>query len=81
MINTVRSVAPDKPIRVDANEGWKDKETAIKKIEWLAKNGVEFVEQPMPSVMLERPAGFATASIFLNRRRICQNRLRYTETR
>jgi len=53
MINTVRSVAPDKPIRVDANEGWKDKETAIKKIEWLAKNGVEFVEQPMPSVMLE----------------------------
>jgi len=53
MINTVRSVAPDKPIRVDANEGWKDKETAIKKIEWLAKNGVEFVEQPLPSVMLE----------------------------
>ncbi|MFH1213577.1 MAG: dipeptide epimerase, partial [Candidatus Neomarinimicrobiota bacterium] len=53
MVNTVRSVAPDKPIRVDANEGWKDKETAIKRIEWLAKNGVEFVEQPMPSSMLE----------------------------
>ncbi|HQQ86328.1 MAG TPA: dipeptide epimerase, partial [Candidatus Marinimicrobia bacterium] len=32
MITTVRSVAPDKPIRVDANEGWKDKEIAIRKI-------------------------------------------------
>lgn len=53
MINTVRSVAPDKPIRVDANEGWKDKEVAIKKIEWMAKNGVEFVEQPMPAHMSE----------------------------
>jgi L-alanine-DL-glutamate epimerase-like enolase superfamily enzyme len=53
MITTVRSIAPNKPIRVDANEGWKDKETAIKKIEWLVKNGVEFVEQPMPSEMLE----------------------------
>jgi len=53
MIDTVRSVAPDKPIRVDANEGWKDKEVAIKKIEWMAKNGVEFVEQPMPAHMLE----------------------------
>lgn len=53
MVNTVRAAAPDKPIRVDANEGWKDKEVAIKKIEWLARNGVEFVEQPMPAHMLE----------------------------
>lgn len=53
MIYTVRSVEPHKPIRVDANEGWKDKETALRKIEWLAKNGVEFVEQPMPANMLE----------------------------
>ena len=53
MITTVRSVAPDKPIRVDANEGWKDKEIATRKIEWLAKNGIELVEQPLPSEMLE----------------------------
>ena len=46
IITTVRSVAPDKPIRVDANEGWKDKEIATRKIEWLAKNGIELVEQP-----------------------------------
>ncbi len=53
MIKAVRSVAPNKPIRVDINEGWTDKEKAIKKIEWLVKNGVEFVEQPMPSSMLK----------------------------
>jgi len=55
-IKAVRSVAPDKPIRVDANEGWTDKEEAIKKIEWLVKNGIEFIEQPMPSHMMEETA-------------------------
>ncbi|MEJ2634092.1 MAG: enolase C-terminal domain-like protein, partial [Calditrichia bacterium] len=55
IVKTVRSVT-DKPIRVDANEGWKTKEEAIKKIEWLANQGVEFVEQPMPSNMLEETA-------------------------
>jgi len=56
LINAVRSIAPDKPIRVDANEGWKDKEKAIKEIEWLVTKGIEFVEQPMPSHMLEETA-------------------------
>jgi L-alanine-DL-glutamate epimerase-like enolase superfamily enzyme len=55
-IKAVRSEAPDKPIRVDANEGWTDKEEAIKKIEWLVKNGIEFIEQPMPSHMMEETA-------------------------
>jgi L-alanine-DL-glutamate epimerase-like enolase superfamily enzyme len=45
--------ATDKPLRVDANEGWKDKEVAVRKINWLAKQGVEFVEQPMPAEMLD----------------------------
>jgi L-alanine-DL-glutamate epimerase-like enolase superfamily enzyme len=53
IIRAVRSVAPSKPIRVDANEGWKNKEVALKKIEWLVKNGIEFIEQPMPSEMIE----------------------------
>ncbi len=48
----VRSVTK-KPIRVDANEGWKDKEEAARKINWLESQGVEFVEQPMPASMLE----------------------------
>lgn len=51
-IAAVRSVT-DKPLRVDANEGWTDKEEAVRKINWLATQGVEFVEQPMPAHMLE----------------------------
>jgi len=47
LINTIRSVT-DKPIRVDANQGWKDKHYALKMIEWLSERNVEFVEQPMP---------------------------------
>jgi len=44
----VRSVAPSKRVRVDANEGWATKEDALRQIEWLAKDGhVDFVEQPM----------------------------------
>jgi L-alanine-DL-glutamate epimerase-like enolase superfamily enzyme len=48
----VRSVTR-KPLRVDANEGWKDKEEAVRKINWLESQGVEFVEQPLPAAMLE----------------------------
>jgi L-alanine-DL-glutamate epimerase-like enolase superfamily enzyme len=55
IIDAVRSVT-DKPIRVDANEGWTDKETAVKKIEWMQSKGVEFIEQPMPAKMLEETA-------------------------
>jgi L-alanine-DL-glutamate epimerase-like enolase superfamily enzyme len=55
IIDAVRSVT-DKPIRVDANEGWTDRETAVKKIEWMGSRGVEFVEQPMPAKMLEETA-------------------------
>jgi L-alanine-DL-glutamate epimerase-like enolase superfamily enzyme len=41
--------ATKKPIRVDANEGWKTKELALERIKWLEQEGVEFVEQPMPA--------------------------------
>jgi L-alanine-DL-glutamate epimerase-like enolase superfamily enzyme len=41
-----------KPIRVDANEGWKTKELALERIKWLEQEGVEFVEQPMPAADL-----------------------------
>jgi L-Ala-D/L-Glu epimerase len=45
----LRSVAPEKPVRVDANEGWKTKEEALRQLEWLAQDGhIQFVEQPMP---------------------------------
>jgi L-alanine-DL-glutamate epimerase-like enolase superfamily enzyme len=51
-IEAVRSVTK-KPLRVDANEGWKDKEEAVRKINWLESQGVEFIEQPMPADMLD----------------------------
>ena len=46
----LREIAPRKVLRVDANEAWKTKEEALKRIEWLAADGhIEFVEQPMPA--------------------------------
>jgi L-alanine-DL-glutamate epimerase-like enolase superfamily enzyme len=52
ILDSVRRVT-DKPLRVDANEGWKTKEVALEKIRWLRGLGVELIEQPLPSVMLE----------------------------
>jgi L-alanine-DL-glutamate epimerase-like enolase superfamily enzyme len=48
IIRTIRK-ATQKPLRVDANEGWKRKEEALDKIKWLEQEGVEFIEQPMPA--------------------------------
>ena len=49
-LSAVREVAPNKTLRVDANEGWKTKEEALRRIEWLARDPhIEFVEQPMPA--------------------------------
>ncbi len=45
----LRSAAPDKPVRVDANEAWKTREEALGHLERLAQDGrIQFVEQPMP---------------------------------
>lgn len=55
IMKTIRR-ATDKTLRVDANEGWKTKEIALKKIQWLEQEGVEFVEQPMPAEDLEGTA-------------------------
>lgn len=49
-LQALRDVAPEKAVRVDGNEGWKTKELALEKIEWLARDGhIQFVEQPMPA--------------------------------
>lgn len=46
----LRSAAPTKTVRVDANEAWKTRESALTSLQWLAEDGnVEFVEQPMPA--------------------------------
>jgi L-alanine-DL-glutamate epimerase-like enolase superfamily enzyme len=51
-LEAVRSVTK-KPLRVDANEGFKTKEEALRKIKWLEGLNVELIEQPMPAAMLE----------------------------
>ncbi|HQH61560.1 MAG TPA: enolase C-terminal domain-like protein, partial [Candidatus Saccharicenans sp.] len=52
IIEGLREVT-DRPLRVDVNEGWKDKEQALDMINWLADKGVEFVEQPLPAANLD----------------------------
>jgi L-alanine-DL-glutamate epimerase-like enolase superfamily enzyme len=52
IIKAVRSVT-DKPLRVDANEGWKSKEEALERINWLSTQNVEFIEQPMPAAQID----------------------------
>lgn len=44
----VRAVSQQR-LRVDANEGWKDRDLALRRLKWLATQNVEFVEQPMPA--------------------------------
>ncbi|MDQ6625870.1 MAG: dipeptide epimerase [Verrucomicrobiota bacterium] len=45
----LRDIAPEKTLRVDANEAWLTKEEALRRIEELARDPhIEFVEQPMP---------------------------------
>ncbi|MEE0975617.1 MAG: dipeptide epimerase [Muribaculaceae bacterium] len=46
----------DRPICVDANQGWNDKEKALEMIHWLAERNCLFVEQPMPKEMIEETA-------------------------
>jgi L-alanine-DL-glutamate epimerase-like enolase superfamily enzyme len=60
-IAAVRSVT-GKPLRVDANEGWTDRETAVRRIDWLAARGVELVEQPMPAAMVDDNAWVSARS-------------------
>lgn len=52
MIETIRSVT-DKPITVDVNQGWKNKEKALEMIQWLSERNVLFVEQPMPKTAMD----------------------------
>ncbi|MBM4062242.1 MAG: dipeptide epimerase [Planctomycetes bacterium] len=52
LIETIRSVT-SVPIRVDVNQGWKDRAQALAMIEWLAGKGIEFVEQPMPKEQID----------------------------
>ena len=52
MIKTIRSVT-NKPICVDVNQGWKDRQMALSMIQWLATQGVVFIEQPMNKLAVD----------------------------
>lgn len=55
MIETIRSVT-DKPICVDINQGWKEKQFALDMIYLLKERGVVFIEQPMDKKDIESNA-------------------------
>ena len=52
IVAAVRSVS-DKPLLVDANEGWRDKHQALERIRWLEGQGIFAIEQPMPADQLD----------------------------
>lgn len=52
MIEAIREIT-DKPLYVDANEGWKTREKALESVKWLKDKNVVFIEQPMPSLQFE----------------------------
>jgi len=52
MIETIRTVS-DKPICVDVNQGWKDRNYALEMAYWLKEQNVIFLEQPMPKTMID----------------------------
>ncbi|WP_445666743.1 dipeptide epimerase [Fodinibius sp. AD559] len=53
IIKGIREVS-DQVIRIDANEGWEDLDTAKQQIRFLADQNVEFIEQPMPASCKEK---------------------------
>ena len=52
MVETIRAVS-DKPICVDVNQGWKDRNYALEMAHWLKEMDVIFLEQPMPKTMID----------------------------
>ena len=50
IISKIRELT-EKPLFVDVNQGWKDKNFALEMISWLAKKNVILIEQPLPKEM------------------------------
>jgi L-alanine-DL-glutamate epimerase-like enolase superfamily enzyme len=51
-IEAIRRVT-DLPLMVDANQGWTSREAALDQVQWLARQGVMLVEQPLPKQRLD----------------------------
>lgn len=52
LIETIRAVT-DKPLCVDVNQGWTDRQAALDNILWLQEKGVVFIEQPMSKTNID----------------------------
>ncbi|MDR0582463.1 MAG: dipeptide epimerase [Prevotellaceae bacterium] len=52
MIEAIRSIT-DKPIAIDANQGWRDKHYALDMIHWLKERGIVMIEQPLSKHRLD----------------------------
>ncbi len=55
LVEIIRSKT-DRPICVDANQGWTDKEKALEMCYWLKERNCLFVEQPFDKSMIEETA-------------------------
>jgi len=52
MIETIREVT-NKPISVDINQGWTDRQMALDMAFWLHERGIVFIEQAMPKERID----------------------------
>lgn len=55
LVEIIRSKT-DKPLCVDTNQGWTDKEKALDMCHWLKERGCMFVEQPFDKKMIDETA-------------------------
>ncbi len=61
IIETIRSMT-DKPLYVDANQGWHDRAEALDFLHWLNTQGVILVEQPFEKTRLDDSAWLSERS-------------------
>ncbi len=55
LINLIRRYT-NKPLYVDVNQGWKNKEAVLEMLHWLKEQNVLLIEQPMPVTMISEMA-------------------------
>ena len=61
MVKAIRQAAPQTRITVDANGGWSFND-AVSMSQWLARRGVEYIEQPLPVALDHQLADLSYAS-------------------
>jgi len=61
IIEAVRSVT-NKPLYVDINQGWTDRQYALDMAYWLKDMGVLFIEQPLPKEKIDDTAWLSSKS-------------------